>query len=90
MTVTLNLPDDLAAQLAACPDADEFAAAVLADALDAGDNDGRNFLARINAAYPAENEAGTNEDQEFSRLRRCHHRAVVGREEVAIWSKAVG
>ncbi len=82
MTVTLELPDDLAARLAARPDADEFAAAVLADALDAGDSDDRNLLARINAAYPVDKEAGTDEeDQEFSRLRRRYHRAVVGREE---------
>jgi len=33
MTITLDLPDELAAQLAARPDADTFAAAVLADAL---------------------------------------------------------
>ncbi len=35
MTVTLNLPEDLAARLAARPDASEFAAAVLSEALDA-------------------------------------------------------
>lgn len=38
MTVTLNLPDDLAAQLAARPDADAFVAAAVADALDAEAN----------------------------------------------------
>jgi len=35
MTVTLNLPDDLAAEIAARPDADEFVAAAVADALNA-------------------------------------------------------
>jgi len=33
MTVTLNLPDDVAAELAARPDAEEFVAALVTDAL---------------------------------------------------------
>jgi len=37
MTVTLNLPDDLAAQLLALPDPDGFVAAALAAALTAED-----------------------------------------------------
>jgi hypothetical protein len=39
MTVILNLPDDLAARLTARPDADAFAAAVLAEALDSEEAD---------------------------------------------------
>lgn len=35
MTIILKLPEDLAARLAARPDANEFTAAALADALDA-------------------------------------------------------
>jgi hypothetical protein len=49
---------------------------VLADALDTDAGDERRLLTRINAAHPAEKEANTDENQEFSRLRRRHHRTV--------------
>ncbi len=40
MTITLDLPDDLAARLSARPDVDQFAAVVLADSLDAEEGEG--------------------------------------------------
>ena len=43
MTVTLELPEDLAARLAARPDASEFAAAVLADALDSEEAEEKDY-----------------------------------------------
>jgi predicted transcriptional regulator len=43
MTITLDLPDDLAARLATRPDVNQFAAAALADALDAEEDEGADY-----------------------------------------------
>ena len=80
MTVTLELPEDLAARLAARLDVNEFAAAVLADALDA-DEENASLLDRLNAAYAPSGDTEDVEEQEhLSRLHCRSHRAVVGRE----------
>ena len=81
MTVTLNLPEDLAARLAARPDADQFVAGVLADALAVEEEENADLLARLNAAYaPSEDAEDAEEQARLSRLRRRSHQAVVGRE----------
>lgn len=81
MNITIDLPDDLAARLAARPDASQFAATVLADALLAAEGDA-DLLTRINAAYvlPSEDASELEEQACLSRLRRHHHRSVVERE----------
>jgi hypothetical protein len=81
MTITLELPEDRAARLAARPDANEFAAAALADAL-AADEGNESPLDRLNSAYSSSSDTEDVEEQaHLSRLRRRSHQAVVGREE---------
>ncbi len=66
MTVTLNLPDDMAAELAARPDVNDFVAAAVADALHA------EKAGRGNGHVPTEAAPrdGTNDPWEDQNERR--------------------